>query len=304
MNFRDQDLLIFDGACGTSIQEMDLPEDVWDGRSGCNEILNITIPEKITVIHREFLDAGAMVVETNTFGANRIVLAEYGLENRVTEINTAAVHNARKAVESFPGTFVAGSIGPGTRLPTLGQITVDDLEAAVREQAEALVDAGVDAIIIETCQDLLQLKTTLVTALDVAESSSRDIPVLVSVTIEVQGTMLLGTDIAAVAATVEPFPVFSLGLNCATGPAGMESHLRYLHENWSGRISCMPNQGMPEVRDGKTHYPLTPDDFAVAMRGFIGKYRISIVGGCCGSTPKHIRALTGALRTLPKKDSR
>lgn len=291
MNFADEKILIFDGACGTNLQEMTIPDAAWQGCEGCNELLNLTAPETIVALHQAFLEAGAQVLETNTFGASSIVLAEYDLADRTIEINRAAVANARAAIGERTGCYVAGSVGPTTKLPSLGHITVDELSASLAEQIRALVEAGVDAIAIETCQDLLQVKVALSACFEVLEELDRDLPVLVSITMERQGTMLVGSDIAAICATLEPFPIFSLGLNCATGPADMASHIRYLSHHWPYRISCMPNQGLPEVVEGKTHYPMTPDDFVHHMRPFIEKEGVSIIGGCCGTTPEHIRQL-------------
>ena len=295
MTLHERDLLILDGACGTNLQAMDIPVSAWDGNEGCNEYLNLSAPGAIEDLHRPFIEAGAMVLETNTFGANRIVLGEYGLEARVAEINTAAVAHARTAIAGAADRYVAGSVGPGTKLPSLGHIGYDDLFDATREQIYALVDAGVDALILETCQDLLQLKIALVASIEVCEAAGREVPIMVSVTIERTGTMLVGTDIAAAVATVEPFPVFSFGLNCATGPEDMRSHIRYLGHNWPGRISCIPNQGLPEVVDGKTAYPMTPDAYAAQLKTFVEQWGVSVVGGCCGTTPAHTKALVDAL---------
>jgi 5-methyltetrahydrofolate--homocysteine methyltransferase len=292
----DHPVLIFDGACGTTLQMMHIPASAWQGLDGCNEILNVSAPSVIVDLHRAFLEAGAQVVESNTFGASRIVLAEYGLEDRVREINVAAVANARKAMEGLSGRYVAGSVGPTTKLPSLGHISRDALFAATQEQIEALLEAGVDLLVFETCQDLLQLKTSLVAAFEAFERMSCSVPVMASVTVERTGTMLVGTDIAAAAVALEPFPLFSLGLNCATGPADMESHVRYLSQQWPGAISCMPNQGMPEVIDGKTVYPLSPEEYARHMRYFVEHYGVRVVGGCCGTSPEHIRAVVAALR--------
>jgi 5-methyltetrahydrofolate--homocysteine methyltransferase len=298
MPFSEEKILVFDGACGTTLQEMAIPDAAWQDKAGCNEYLNLTAPDIIVAMHKKFLDAGAMVVETNTFGASSIVLAEYDLADQTEEINRAAVANARAAVDGRPGRYIAGSVGPTTKLPSLGHITVDALAACYAEQITALVKADVDALIIETCQDLLQVKTALVTCFEVLELTGRDLPVLVSVTMEQQGTMLVGSDISAICATLEPFPVFSLGLNCATGPTDMASHIRYLAKNWPGRLSCMPNQGLPRVVDGKTCYPLGPEEFVQHMRRFIATEGISIVGGCCGTTPEHIRQLAAACSGL------
>jgi len=302
MAFSDHPILIFDGACGTNLQQMEIPPEAWAGCEGCNEVLNLHAPEFIVRLHESMLEAGAMVVETDTFGASSVVLAEYGLQDRVREINRLAVENARQAIAGRPERYVAGSVGPGTKLPSLGHIGVAELAAATREQVEALLEAGVDCLIIETCQDLLQTKTALVAAFEVLASGKLDLPVLASVTIEQQGTMLVGSDIGAVVATLEPFDLFSLGLNCATGPQDMTSHVRYLSQNWPARISCIPNQGLPEVVDGQTVYPLSPADYAAQMQRFILEEGVSIVGGCCGTSPAHIRALAETVRDLePKK---
>ncbi len=305
MSFADEPLLILDGACGTNLQLMDLPPEVWNGCEGCNEALNIFQPEAVIELHRGMLAAGAMALETNTFGASRIVLAEYGLQDRVMEINRAAVEHARTAISEQAdgertsgeraGRYVIGSIGPGTKLPSLGHISVEELATAIEEQAAALIEAGVDALLVETCQDMLQAKTALVTIFAALERGGRELPVMASVTIEQQGTMLVGSDIAAVAATLEPFPLFSLGLNCATGPQDMRSHLRYLVRNWPGRISCVPNQGLPQVMKGQTVYPLSPEEFSDQMYRFVTEEGVSVVGGCCGTSPAHIQALVRRL---------
>lgn len=300
MTFSEEPLLIFDGACGTTLQTMEIDSKAWDGLEGCNEYLNISDPDTIVELHRKFLQAGAMVIETNTFGASSVVLSEYGLENRVREINLAAVANAQKAVAEFSTPeqprYIVGSVGPTTKLPILGHISPEALTATITEQIHTLLDCGVDALIVETCQDLLQIKTSLIACFDLLEKNGVDIPVLASVTFEQQGTMLVGTDIGAVCATIAPYPVFSLGLNCATGPTAMEPHIDYLCRNWKQRISCIPNQGMPEVVNGKTHYPLTPEEFGKHMYDFVTQKGVSIVGGCCGTSPDHIKALVKALQ--------
>ena len=293
MNVFEKHLIIVDGACGTNLQEYDIPASAWDGREGCNEMLNVTAAEIIRDLHSRFVEAGAEVLETNTFGASRLVLGEYGLEERVAEINEAAVAAARAAAGE--DVAVAGSVGPGTRLPSLGQVGVDELRASLHEQMTALVRAGVDALMIETCQDLLQVKTAVRAALDACEEQGRSLPVLVSVTVEQTGTLLIGSDVPAVAATLEPFPIFSLGLNCATGPEDMESHIRWLSRHWERRLSCLPNQGLPELVDGRTCYRLEPETYAREMHRFVTQYGVSIVGGCCGTTPEHIRCLVGEL---------
>ncbi|NOY12794.1 MAG: 5-methyltetrahydrofolate--homocysteine methyltransferase [Deltaproteobacteria bacterium] len=295
MTLTECELLVFDGACGTNLQQLDIPQAAWDGCDGCNEILNLTAPEFIIDLHKSMYQAGAMVVETDTFGAGSVVLAEYGLQDKVKEINRRAVENARMAADGIAGRFVAGSIGPGTKLPSLGHIEVAELAASTREQVEALLEAGIDCLMVETCQDLLQTKTALVAVYEVLESAGLELPVLASVTIEQQGTMLVGSDIAAVLATLEPYPLFSLGLNCATGPQDMRSHIHYLSQHWPQRISCIPNQGLPEVVAGQTVYPLTPVEFAEQMYQFVTEQGVSIVGGCCGTSPAHIKALATRL---------
>ena len=292
---KDEPLIIFDGACGTTLQEMTIPASAWGDCEGCNEYLNITAPEIITEMHTKFIDAGAMVLESNTFGASRIVLAEYSLEDKMVEINRAAVENARRAIDGKPGCYIAGSLGPTTKLVSLGHIEQDVLAKDYLDQSTVLLEAGVDCMIIETCQDLLQVKTAVIAVLDAMQATGREVPILVSVTIEQTGTMLVGSDIAAVCTTLEPFPIFSLGLNCATGPTDMESHIRYLSHNWPKRISCIPNQGLPEVIEGKTVYKLNPPEYAQHMKDFVEKEGVSVVGGCCGTSPAHIQELAKTL---------
>ncbi|MBN1772674.1 MAG: homocysteine S-methyltransferase family protein, partial [Deltaproteobacteria bacterium] len=294
----DEPLLVFDGACGTNLQQVELPASAWDGREGCNELLNLTAPEVIQALHASMLDAGAMVVETDTFGANAIVLAEYDLADRVERINHAAVENARRAIAGRPRRYVAGSVGPTTKLPSLGHIAFDELYAAYAAQLRALLEAGVDALIVETAQDLLQIKTAVIAALETAAALGRDVPLLVSVTVEPSGTLLAGADLGAVAATLEPFPLFSLGLNCGTGPGQMAPHVRALARVWPRRLSVIPNAGLPEVVDGRTRYDLAPAAFAEPLRRYVAEDGVSVVGGCCGTTPEHIRALAEALTGL------
>jgi 5-methyltetrahydrofolate--homocysteine methyltransferase len=299
---KNEKLIIFDGACGTTLQEMEIPVDAWGDCEGCNEYLNITAPQIITQMHAAFIDAGAMVLETNTFGASRIVLAEYGLEDRMAEINRAAVENAKNAIAGKSGRYIAGSLGPTTKLVSLGHIEQDVLAENYKDQTTVLLESGVDCIIIETCQDLLQVKTAVIAVMDAMQTVGRELPIMVSVTIEQTGTMLVGSDIAAVCTTLEPLPIFSLGLNCATGPTDMKSHIRYLNHNWPKRISCIPNQGLPEVVDGKTVYPLTPEKYAEHMKTFVEEQGVSIIGGCCGTSPQHIKALTELLASATPLD--
>lgn len=296
-SLQNEKLIIFDGACGTTLQEMDIPATAWGNCEGCNEYLNISAPEIITQMHAAFIEAGAMVLESNTFGASRIVLSEYGLEDQMTEINIAAVENAKQAIAGQSGRYIAGSLGPTTKLVSLGHIEQDILAKDYLDQTTVLLEAGVDAIIIETCQDLLQVKTAVIAVMDAMQTTGRELPIFVSVTIEQTGTMLVGSDIATVCTTLEPFPIFSLGLNCATGPTDMESHIRYLSHNWPKRISCIPNQGLPEVINGKTVYQLSPKEYAAHMKVFVEEQGVSIVGGCCGTSPAHIKELVKTLNT-------
>jgi 5-methyltetrahydrofolate--homocysteine methyltransferase len=296
MGVLEDKIVIFDGACGTNLQRMRLPASAWGRYEGCNEYLNLTAPEAIEELHGAFLAAGSTVVETNTFGANDIVLAEYGLQDRVEEINAAAVERARAAIRRHGRrALVAGAVGPTTKLPSLGHITFEEMERSYARQINALVAAGADLLLIETCQDLLQVKIALVSCFEELERMGKSVPVMVSLTVESTGTMLVGSDVSAAAAAIEPFPVFSLGLNCATGPEGMRSHIRTLCRRWPGRVSCIPNAGMPQVVDGRTVYPLSPEAFAAQMKSFVEEEGVSVVGGCCGTTPEHIRSLAEAL---------
>jgi 5-methyltetrahydrofolate--homocysteine methyltransferase len=287
----EEKIILFDGACGTNLQRLHLPASAWGRYEGCNEYLNLSSPEAISELHADFLAAGSMVVETNTFGASDIVLAEYGLQSRVEEINAAAVECARAAVRRRnPNALVAGAVGPTTKLPSLGHIPFEKMATSYARQIAALVTAGADLLLIETCQDLLQVKIALVSCFEELERLGKSLPVMVSLTVESTGTMLVGSDVAAAAAAIEPFPVFSIGLNCATGPEGMKSHIRYLCRRWPGRVSCVPNAGMPQVVSGRTVYPLSPEAFASQLAAFVEEEGVSIVGGCCGTTPEHIRA--------------
>ncbi|WP_277656382.1 homocysteine S-methyltransferase family protein [Seleniivibrio woodruffii] len=280
-------IILFDGAMGTSIQKYEISDEVWQGKQGCSEWLNHAAPDIIREIHEQYLTAGADVVETNTFGGTELVMSEYGLEAMTYELNLKGAQIARQAADKY-GKFVAGSIGPGTRLPSLGQISYDELFTMYRSQAAALLEGGVDLFIIETCQDLLQIKAALNAVLETAPAG---FPVMVSVTVEQNGTMLMGSDLSAVAAVIRDYPVFSLGLNCATGPDLMHHPVANLSKNFGGRISCLPNAGLPENRGGKMVYSMTPERMAEIMEGLIKEFPVSVLGGCCGTTPDHIKAL-------------
>jgi len=297
----DRRVLVVDGAMGTSIHGCDccLEKD-YLGRENCTDILVRTRPETIQRIHESFLAAGADCVETDTFGANRLVLSEFDDEvaSWAYDLNRSAAAIARAACDAHSTAdkprFVLGSMGPGTKLITLGQVSWETMLASYTEQALGLIDGGTDAFIIETCQDLLQVKCAVNAVLDaIAERghTPEALPILVSVTMETTGTMLLGSEIAAVVNALRPFPIASLGLNCATGPVEMAEHLAYLSRHWDRHISVIPNAGLPALVDGRTEYPLAPKPFAESMRRFLDEYRPSIVGGCCGTTTAHIEAL-------------
>ncbi len=293
-----QELIILDGACGSTIQTMEIPVEAWQGREGCNEYLNLTAGDVITRMHESFYQAGATVVETNTFGATDIVLAEYDLQDQVEEINRAAVAHARKAAGDPSSRWVAGSVGPTTKMPSLGHISFDEMLASYMQQVRVLVDEGVDLLILETSQDLLQAKIALQAVHRVFDELGKNVPIAVSLTVETTGTMLAGADIQAAATAMEPFDIFSLGLNCATGPEQMHSHMQYLSRHWPGRIHCIPNAGMPQVVDGRTCYPLDPASYAKAMARYVSEMGVSIVGGCCGTTPEHIERMVQELAGL------
>ncbi len=294
-------VLVFDGAMGTSIHkcDCDLHRD-YLGRENCPEALLLTRPELIQSIHESFLAVGADVVETNTFGGSMHVLADNDLADRTREINRIAASAARKACAKFTdrARFVAGSMGPGTKLVSLGQITWDEMLASYAEQARGLLEGGADVFIIETCQDILQTKCAInacLTALREAGRSTDDVPIMASVTIETTGTMLLGTEIEAAAEALRNYPLVSLGLNCATGPVEMAEHIHFLGRRWARAVSVMPNAGLPVLVDGRAEYPLAPRPFAESILRYVEQDGVNIVGGCCGTTPEHIGMLAEAV---------
>lgn len=292
-----QKVVIFDGAMGTEIQARGLgPDDFW-GMEGFNEILNLSRPDVVADIHRSYLEAGADAVETNTFGAFAVVAAEYGAEDRVFEINYRAARLAKEVASSYTDKprFVTGSVGPGTKLPSLGQTTFSFLERAYEEQVTALLEGGVDAVHIETCQDLLQTKAAIAGTLRAFEKLRRRVPVIVQVTIETTGTMLLGTEIGAAIAALEPYEIDFLGINCATGPQEMVEHVRTLADQSPKYISVLPNAGLPELSEDGPRYPLTPEEFVEYHEMFVDELGVNAVGGCCGTTPAFIEALADRL---------
>src|SRR5213593_1780468 len=298
-------ILVFDGGMGTSIQRYTLTADDFGGKEGCNEYLVLTRPSVIQEIHASFFRAGCDAVETDTFGASSIVLAEYALEGRVYEINKRAGELAREVAHGFSTPtrprYVIGSIGPTTKLPSLGHISYDAMLETLRDQALGLIDGGVDVLLIETCQDILQAKAAIAGVQLAMRQSGKLLPVMVQVTIERMGTMLVGSEIAAALAILEPFDVQVIGLNCATGPKEMNDSIRYLGDYCTKKISCLPNAGLPENVGGIAHYKLTPDELAFYLKGFVVDYGVNIVGGCCGTTPEHLRRTVEEIGGLEPK---
>lgn len=301
LDFLGSNVLLLDGGMGSQLQARDLSVDgdYW-GKENCSEILNLSRPDIIRDIHTAYFEAGADAVETNTFGGSPITLGEFDLTDQAFEINVKACELAHEAAERFRGDgrerFVIGSIGPGTRLPSLGHIDYDRMEAALTIQARGLIAGRADAFLIETCQDPLQIKAA-VNAVKIARAEAGvDLPIMVQVTVETVGTLLVGTDIAAATAIVDALDVDVMGLNCATGPQEMQEHVRYLSQTWRRRISVLPNAGLPELVDGRTHYPLGARELAQWLERFIVEDGIDIVGGCCGTGPDHIRAIDDMLR--------
>ncbi|WP_297367535.1 methionine synthase [Acidocella sp.] len=296
----NRSVLLCDGGMGSRVQALtlDTERDFW-GRENCTEVLNLSRPELVRDIHRGYFEAGADMVETNSFGGSPLTLAEFELDDKAFEINKIAAELAREAAESFADDrprWVVGSIGPGTKLPTLGNIAYDPLEAALFVQCAGLIAGGADALLIETCQDTLQIKAAVNGAKRAVAEAGSDIPIFVQVTVETTGTLLVGPDIGAATTIVQALDVPLLGLNCATGPQEMAEHVRYLSQNWPGLISVQPNAGLPELVDGKTHYPLSGADMATWVERFVAEDGVNLVGGCCGTSIPHIQALDAMLR--------
>ncbi len=301
LNRNEKPLIIFDGGTGTSFQNLNLTADDFGGKEleGCNENLVLSSPEVVEKVHNSFLEAGCHVIETNTFGASSIVLDEYDIADKAYEINKNAAFIAKKAAAKYSSVdkprFVAGSIGPTTKLPTLGHIDFDELKHSYKEQIYGLIDGGVDLLLIETCQDVLQIKSALLASKEILESKNIDIPLMVSITMETTGTMLVGSDIASALTILEPFNIDILGLNCATGPEQMKEHIKYLSENSPFAISCIPNAGLPENIGGVAHYRLKPIELKMQLMNFIYDFNVQLIGGCCGTTPEHIKYLSSII---------
>jgi 5-methyltetrahydrofolate--homocysteine methyltransferase len=293
-------VVVADGAMGTMLQAQDPSLDDFQGYEGCNEILNVTRPDVVAAVHAAYFDAGVDCVETNTFGANLANLGEYGIEARIRELAAAGARIAREVADGY-GTpdqprWVLGSVGPGTKLPTLGHATFVQLRDAYQEQVEGLLEGGVDAVLVETAQDLLQAKAALIGARRAMARAGRQVGLFAQVTVETTGTMLLGTEIGAALTALEPLGIDVIGLNCATGPAEMGEHLRHLARSARVGLSAMPNAGLPELTPQGAHYPLTPVELAEAHDHFTRDFGLALVGGCCGTTPEHLRAVVDRVR--------
>ncbi|TRU86424.1 MAG: methionine synthase [Microcystis novacekii Mn_MB_F_20050700_S1] len=307
LNGPKRPVLVFDGAMGTSLQSQNLTAEDFGGAEyeGCNEYLVHTKPSAVAKVHEAFLAVGADVIETDTFGGTSIVLAEYDLADQAYYLNKSAAELAKACANKYSTPekprFVAGSMGPGTKLPTLGHIDFDTLKNAYVEQVEGLYDGGADLLLVETCQDVLQIKAALNAIEEVFEKKGQRLPLMVSVTMETMGTMLVGTEINAVVSILQPYKIDILGLNCATGPDLMKPHIKYLSENSPFIVSCIPNAGLPENVGGQAHYRLTPVELKMALMHFIEDLGVQIIGGCCGTRPDHIQALAELSQGLTPK---
>ncbi|MBD0372395.1 MAG: methionine synthase [Pyrinomonadaceae bacterium] len=300
-------IVVFDGAMGTNLQVQNLTVEDYGGPQfeGCPEYLVITKPSAIENVHEGFLDVGCDVIETNTFGGTPVVLAEYGIADMAHELNLKAAQLAKRLASDYSTKekprWVAGSIGPGTKLPTLGHITFRELVTAYREQVRGLLDGGVDLLIVETCQDLLQTKSALAAIFEQFEERRLRLPVIAQVTIEIFGTMLNGTEISAALTALEPFPIDIIGMNCGTGPKHMTESIKYLCENAPLPVSVLPNAGLPEVKDGEQHYNETPESFTEQIIHFARDFGVNVVGGCCGTRPAHLKAVVEAMSNITPK---
>ena len=307
LNRDDKPIIIFDGGTGTSFQNLNLSSHDFGGDEleGCNENLVLSSPNTVEQVHNSFLEAGCHVIETNTFGASSIVLDEYSISNKAYEINKKAAQIAKKCANLFSSIntprFVAGSIGPTTKLPTLGHISFDKLKDSYEEQINGLIDGGIDLLLIETCQDVLQIKSALSASQEVIKNRNIELPIMISITMETTGTMLVGSDIASALTILEPYNIDILGLNCATGPVQMKEHIKYLAENSPFAISCIPNAGLPENIGGVAHYKLTPLELKMQLMNFIYDFNVQLIGGCCGTTPEHIKHLSSIIDEIVDK---
>ncbi|MEE1929181.1 methionine synthase [Streptomyces sp. TRM 70351] len=296
-------VVVADGAMGTMLQAQEPSLEDFQQLEGCNEVLNVTRPDIVRSVHEEYFAVGVDCVETNTFGANHAALGEYDITERVFELSEAGARLAREVADEFTGAdgrvrWVLGSMGPGTKLPTLGHAAYPVLRDAYQRNAEGLIAGGADALLVETTQDLLQTKAAVLGARRALEATGLDLPVVCSVTVETTGTMLLGSEIGAALTALEPLGIDLIGMNCATGPAEMSEHLRYLSRHSRVPLACMPNAGLPVLGKDGAHYPLTAAELADAQESFVTEYGLSLVGGCCGTTPEHLRQVVERVRDL------
>ncbi|MEU1820740.1 homocysteine S-methyltransferase family protein, partial [Streptomyces roseifaciens] len=296
-------VVVADGAMGTMLQAQDPSMEDFEQLEGCNEVLNVTRPDIVRSVHEAYFAVGVDCVETNTFGANLAALGEYDIPQRIFELSEAGARVARETADDFTARdgrtrWVLGSVGPGTKLPTLGHAPYTALRDAYQQNVEGLVTGGADAVLVETTQDLLQTKASVIGARRALEALGADLPLLVQVTVETTGTMLLGSEIGAALTALEPLGIDMIGLNCATGPAEMSEHLRYLSRHARTRVSAMPNAGLPVLGKDGAHYPLTPAELADAHETFVREYGLSLVGGCCGTTPEHLRQVVERVRDM------
>ncbi|MEU6173531.1 methionine synthase [Streptantibioticus parmotrematis] len=293
-------VVVADGAMGTMLQAQDPSLDDFQGLEGCNEVLNVTRPDIVAAVHEEYFAVGVDCVETNTFGANLAALGEYDIADRVFELSEAGARIAREVADRHATPdrprWVLGSVGPGTKLPTLGHAPYTALRDAYQTEVEGLIAGGADAVLVETTQDLLQTKASLIGARRALKAAGVDLPLLCQVTVETTGTMLLGSEIGAALTALEPLGIDLIGLNCATGPAEMSEHLRHLARHARIGVSAMPNAGLPVLGKDGAHYPLTPSELADAQEVFVREYGLSLVGGCCGTTPEHLRQVVERVR--------
>ncbi|MDN5771985.1 MAG: homocysteine S-methyltransferase family protein, partial [Microlunatus sp.] len=294
-------VVIADGAMGTMLQSYELSLDDFDSLEGCNEILNVTRPDVVRDIHDAYFDAGVDCVETNTFGTNFSALNEYEIADRIGELSLAGARIARESADAYSTPdrprWVLGSVGPGTKLPTLGHLPYALLRDAYATQVAAMVDGGIDAVLVETCQDLLQTKSAVLGAKRALTAAGLDLPVIVHITVETTGTMLLGSEVGAALTALEPLGIDVIGMNCATGPAEMSEHLRHLARHAQIAVSCMPNAGLPQLTSDGARFPLTPVQLADALEQFTTEFGLGLVGGCCGTGPEHLKQVVERLGT-------
>ena len=295
-------VVIADGAMGTMLQAQNPSLEDFQNHEGCNEILNVTRPDIVKAVHEEYLKVGVDAIETNTFGANFANLAEYGIEDRIYELANAGAKLARQVADQYSTAdkprWVLGSLGPGTKLPTLGHTSYEKLKLAYEEASKGLIDGGSDALLIETTQDLLQAKAAVNGARDAIDKSGKDIVLIAQVTVETTGTMLMGSEIGAALNALEPLGIDLIGLNCATGPAEMSEHLRVLSKGATVGISVMPNAGLPVLGENGAHYPLDGVELAKSLKQFVIDYKVNLVGGCCGTTPAHMLEVVKQLQSV------